>query len=136
MKILIRSLREGVPRAVQEEYNPKALDLEFVDLAYLENVFLDGTVERLRNTLTLRGHLKSRVERTCARCLKAVEEPIDHPFELVYDISGKEEVNALDDIREILILDHPIRFLCKDVCPGLCPTCGSDLNQGSCLCAR
>lgn len=136
MKISIRSLKEGISQAVQEEYHPKALDLEFVDLAYLENVFLDGTVERFRNTITLRGHLKSRVERTCARCLKAVEESVDHPFELVYDIGGKEEVDTFDDIREILILDHPIRFLCEDACLGLCPACGSDLNKGACLCAR
>jgi len=135
MKISIRLLRDGFPKAVHEEYDPKQLDLEFVDLIYLERVILDGMVEKFRDTLTFRGHLTSRVEHTCARCLKAVEERCDRPFELVYDVRGKEEVDTLDDLREVLILDHPIQFLCKEKCPGLCPRCGADLNEGVCRCS-
>lgn len=134
MKIQVRLLRDGFPKAVHQEYNPKELDLEFVDLTYLESIVMDGTVEKFRDALTFRGHLVSRMEHTCARCLKPVEEKVDHPFEVVYDIQGKEEVDALEDIREILILDHPIRFLCREECPGLCPKCGADLSESPCQC--
>ena len=134
MKILVRPLREGVPKAVHEEYNPKELDLEFVDLSYLEKVVCDGTVEKFGNTLTFRGQLKSRAEHTRARCLAQVEEPIVPTFEVIYDVLGKEEVDTLDDLREMLILDHPIRFLCREDCPGLCPQCGADLNKSRCTC--
>lgn len=134
MKIFVCLLREESPKKVHEEYDPKTLDVGFTDLAYLESVALDGTVEKFRDTLTFRGNLKSRVEHTCARCLKPVEEPLDHPFELVYDIQGKEELDTLDDLREILILDHPIRFLCREECCGLCPHCGINLNEGHCNC--
>ena len=136
MKISISPLKEGTPKVVHEEYNPKDLELEFVDLSYLEPVVMDGTVEKLLNTLTFRGHLKSHVEHVCARCLEPVEEPIDHPFELVYDVLGKEELDAVDDIREMLILDHPLRFLCREDCQGLCPLCGSPLAKETCTCAQ
>jgi uncharacterized protein len=136
MKITVRPLGEGFPTAVRGQYNPQELELEFVDLSYLEEVVLDGTVEKFRDTLTFRGHLTSRVAHTCARCLKQVEEPIDHAFEMVYDIRGKEEVDTLDDLREMLILDHPIRFLCREDCPGLCPGCGADLSKSSCTCTN
>ena len=136
MKIQVRLLRDGFPKAVHQEYNPKELDLEFVDLIYLDRVVLNGAVEKFRDTLTFRGNLASRVEHTCARCLKPVEEPVNHPFEVVYDIRGKEEVDTLEDLREMLILDHPIRFLCREECPGLCPRCGADLNEGPCRCSR
>ena len=136
MKILVRALRDEIPKQVHEEYDAKGLDLEFVDLIYLEPVVLSGTVEKFPDTLTFRGQLASRVERTCARCLKPVEESIDHPFEMVYDIRGKEEVDTTDDIREMLILDHPLRFLCNENCPGLCPSCGANLNDGPCACLR
>jgi uncharacterized protein len=66
--------------------------------------------------------------------LKQVEELIDHPFEVVYDVRGKEEVDALEDIREMLILDHPLRFLCREDCRGLCPHCGKELSEGFCSC--
>ena len=134
MKIFLRMLQEEFPKSVHEEYNPKELDLEFVDLTYLERVVMDGTVEKLRDTLTFRGHLKSRIEHACARCLAGVEETVDHPFEMVYDIKGKEELDTLEDIREMLILAHPIRFLCSEKCLGLCPRCGANLNEGSCAC--
>ncbi len=130
MKILIRPLRDGVLKEVHDEYDPKKLDIEFVDLTYLEDVKLDGTAEKFGDTLTLRAHLLSRLEHTCARCLKSVEETIDQPIEMIYDIKGKEEVDPLEDIRDTLILNHPIRFLCQEDCPGLCPNCGADFNQG------
>ena len=136
MKIDVAVLREGIPKSVHEEYNPKALDLEFVDLTYLEDVVMDGTVEKLQKTVTFRGHLRSRVEHTCARCLKPVEEPIEHPFEVVYEISGEKEVDTLDDLREMLILDHPISFLCREDCPGLCVRCGGDLSSNGCSCIQ
>ncbi len=136
MKILTSTLRDGCPKAVHHEYDPKKLDLEFVDLSYSARLVLDGTLEKYLNTLTFRGKLTSRVNHLCARCLKGVEEPVEEPFELIYDIKGKEEVDALDDLREILILDHPIRFLCREDCRGLCPCCGKDLNEGPCPCPK
>ena len=135
MKISTRTLRDGFPKKVHEEYNPRELDLEFVDLTYSKGLDLEGTVEKYLNTLTFHGRLTSQVKHVCARCLKQVEDPIDRPFELVYDIKGKEEVDTLEDLREILILDHPIRFLCRDDCKGLCPRCGEDLNEGPCSCS-
>ena len=136
MKIAIRPLREGSPVAVHEKYDPKQLELEFVDLTYVDPVRVEGMVEKIRDTLTFRGQLKSRVEHTCARCLKQVEEKVERPFDLFYEVKGKDEVDTLDDLREVLILDHPIRFLCRDDCQGLCPHCGADLNLGLCACQK
>ncbi len=136
MKISIRLCPEGVPKAVHQEYNAKDLDMEFVDLAYLDKIVLDGMVEKLKDTLTFQGFLKSRVEHTCARCLQPVQETVDHPFDMVYDVSGKEELDTLDDLRDVLILDHPIRFLCREDCKGLCPHCGADLNKEVCSCSQ
>jgi len=136
MKISTRPLREGFPKSVHETYKAKDLDLEFVDLIYMEEIVMEGTVEKFTDTVTFKGQLKSRVEHTCARCLKQVDEKICHPFEMVYEIKGKEEIDTLDDLREALILEHPIRFLCRENCAGLCPHCGADLNNGSCGCVN
>lgn len=136
MKIATRLLREGVATPVHEEYNPKALDLEFVDLIYSNGLQMEGSVEKYSDTLTFRGRLKSQVKHICARCLREIVNDVDRPFELVYDIKGKEEIETLDDLREILILDHPIRFLCREDCAGLCPRCGENLNEGPCRCSK
>lgn len=136
MIIQTRLLRDGFPKIVHEVYNPKELDLEFVDLKYSDGLVMDGVVEKCLNTVSFRGQLKSQVNHVCARCLKQVGHEVDQPFEFVYDVKGKEEVDTLDDLREVLILDHPIRFLCRQDCRGLCPKCGLDLNEGPCSCSH
>ena len=94
----------------------------------------EGTVEKVLNTLTFRGSIGRRIEHICARCLKAVEEDVTEPFDLVLDIKGLLEINLLGDIRDALVLSHPDRFLCSLDCKGLCPNCGTDLNVGQCQC--
>ena len=37
-------------------------------------------------------------------------------------------------IREQLILNLPMKTLCRKECKGLCPLCGSNLNAGTCSC--
>ncbi len=135
VKINISGLQDESSRAVHEEYDPKAHDLEFVDLTYLEKVVLNGVVEKFRDTLTFHGNLTSRIQHVCARCLSQVEEGIDLPFQMVYEVQGKDEIDTTEDIREMLILDHPIKFLCTENCLGLCSVCGANLNSGPCKCA-
>jgi uncharacterized protein len=43
-------------------------------------------------------------------------------------------VDAL--VREQVLLDLPIRPLCRQDCKGLCPECGTDLNDKNCGCER
>ena len=38
-------------------------------------------------------------------------------------------------VREVVLLDSPSTPLCRPDCAGLCPTCGTNLNEGSCDCA-
>ena len=38
--------------------------------------------------------------------------------------------------REALVLALPAQVLCSDMCRGLCPQCGRDLNQGTCKCGE
>ena len=35
--------------------------------------------------------------------------------------------------NEILV-NWPVKILCKEDCKGICPKCGRDLNQGDCGC--
>lgn len=134
MIIQLVTLREGVPQKVREQCDPKALDLEFVDLVYVVPVTIDGLLEKGPDTLSFKGELKSRVRHTCGRCLKEVDEKVDLPFDLYYEIKGKTEIDTTDDLREVLILDHPISFLCSEDCRGLCPRCGQNRNEAVCQC--
>lgn len=88
----------------------------------------------------------------CARCLSPVSGVYRMPFERTVVTEGtlteeQEEDNIdeyvilqngvldIDDLlREALILSFPMRLLCREDCPGLCPICGKPLSEGSCSC--
>ncbi len=49
----------------------------------------------------------------------------------------KEPVIDVSEIlREQILLSVPERRVCEDDCKGLCPTCGTDLNQSRCKCSK
>jgi uncharacterized protein len=39
-------------------------------------------------------------------------------------------------VREQVLLALPMHAVCRDDCKGLCGTCGQNLNEGQCDCAR
>lgn len=135
MKIRLADYRIGEVTTVHEQYDPKKLDIEFVDLVYSGPIKLDGTVDKEMDTLTFRGSLHGPMEHVCGRCLRRVPDRLDKSFEFFYEIKGRELIETLDDLREVLILDHPISFVCKENCKGLCPQCGTNLNEGKCNCS-
>jgi len=48
--------------------------------------------------------------------------------------SDTGEISLDDDIRQILLLQIPIKVLCSEDCRGICPHCGANLNTESCNC--
>jgi len=134
MKLVLRDYPEDTPIDVTQDYDPKALDLEFVDLKYNGALHLEGQVLKSAESLHFSGALSASVERICGRCVLSVEDRIDEPFDLYYEIKGLEEVDTLDDLREALIVDHPVQFVCKESCKGLCAQCGANLNEKPCKC--
>ncbi len=49
--------------------------------------------------------------------------------------AGKPILNLDELIRQHLVMNLPIQILCDADCRGLCPHCGSNLNEGGCGCA-
>jgi uncharacterized protein len=76
----------------------------------------------------------------CIRCLAEWEEPVvveaEQYFRQIPDEDGYAIVDHHVDVsgpaQDELALALPSVTLCKEDCLGLCPTCGTDLNSGSC----
>jgi len=47
-----------------------------------------------------------------------------------------DTVDATSMVRDTLLTYVPMKPLCHEDCRGLCPSCGLDLNTGSCACAE
>ena len=97
------------------------------------------------------GSLEGKLDAECRRCLTAVPVSVEEQnIHLIFVESGDDE--AADDpdvylldprardldlrpaIREHWLLSVPGYAECRPDCKGLCPTCGIDLNTGSCDC--
>lgn len=122
----------------------------------LNDVEVSITLRRIRETLYLEGNIRTVVEMECSRCLDAARLPIDVPFKYVLapmqkDHQEEKELNPEDldfifyedDLIDLdplvieqIILQIPMRILCREDCKGLCPHCGINLNAGTCKCHK
>ena len=106
--------------------------------------------------IRLRGRLSAPLELQCARCLEQVQQTIQRDFELLYRPlgadAGRDELSVTDAeaeigyyqgdglvledvLREQVLLALPLKVTCREDCKGLCPVCGSNLNQEQCSCS-
>lgn len=70
----------------------------------------------------------------CARCLEHFEKPVKATVEVHAPFTA-ENVEAGDEARQSLHLGIPVKPLCRPDCKGLCSTCGTNLNTGTCNCS-
>lgn len=134
MKFVLSDFKEGVSVKVQGTYDPKTIDVEFPDMLFTQPLLIEGAVEKSAGTLRFQGDLKTSLRRTCGKCLKEADERISLEFDWIFDVTGQEIVDPLENVRELLILEHPLVYVCKVSCKGLCPVCGIDRNQATCKC--
>jgi len=95
--------------------------------------------------ISLRAEVESTVSTRCSRCLEPVQAPLRATVDALYakqpdpedpDLYGFEghALELEDAVKDALLLELPLQFLCKPDCKGLCPTCGANLNKQACTC--
>src|SRR5690554_6078957 len=98
----------------------------------------------------VRGRFHARVETECRRCLVRVHVDVDEPVSLVFRSglgraeaereeayplpAGERLLDLGEPLREHVLLAVPQYALCRETCRGLCPRCGTNLNEGECSC--
>ena len=96
------------------------------------------------------GHAKITFAMNCDRCLKPVDKTLELSFdrevfapdmiETVPDTSDDQEfmdgfqVDVDDFLNIEIVINWPMKVLCKPDCRGICRQCGKDLNTGTCDC--
>jgi uncharacterized protein len=112
-------------------------------------------LENVDTGISVRGHLTVPLAMECSRCVGSFEQTleidvnedcalhqIDAPESYAEDedepcqipILNDDELDLTELVRQLIAMQVPIRPLCRDDCPGLCPRCGKDLNEGPCSC--
>lgn len=134
-------------RPVEEEGDP---------VAPVGPMEFEADIQRAGRKIILDGRVQGRIRVRCDRCLKPFERDVDSRFRtfliLPKDVDTEAEIELEDEdlevaftpgeeidvpelLREQLLLDLPMKNLCREGCKGLCARCGVDLNEGTCDCA-
>jgi uncharacterized protein len=101
-------------------------------------------ISRTPQGLLFDGAFRAFIQAECVRCLEPFDQLLETEFSEVYAYKSHSftESNLFvpDDgnidlspvIREYLMLENPIKPLCKPDCQGLCVVCGENLNLATC----
>jgi uncharacterized protein len=157
MKIAVASLGER-PVQLHDTERPEELSLSADSVEFTAPVDVSTKVTRMQDDVLAQGSARTRARVQCSRCLSDVELELAGEFEALYvpetgaygaragrrDFEwGDQRVNfyseltvdLTDEIRQCLLLELPMKPLCRPDCAGLCTRCGENLNDGPCGCA-
>lgn len=131
-----------LPLDINEGAGPDIAIVNFRALKFGEKVLIEGSV-------------KITVSLQCSRCLKDFSCHLDIPFRDEFDPAEKlaeegehelkhgdldldyyknDEIDVAALVKEQVLLALPMKPVCSKECRGICPICGTDLNEGSCRC--
>ena len=136
MKIPVNRLKDDDLQVFEEEMRPEDLDIDIGVMHFPDAIKVQAEVSRSEDDLTVQVRLEGERVFTCSVCLEEFNNLFEKDFTLHYDIKGLDSVTLDPDVRDELLLDHPIRILCRPDCKGLCLSCGANLNEGSCGCQK
>lgn len=147
MKIIIPEIpKEGLDLEIQETIESDIIS---------SRIKVHLKIEKHGSEITVKGDLTAEVKLQCSRCLEDFSEILSVPVDVVYhpveDLKGEdnheiktgeldmdfysgEEMELIDLLKEQLMLNIPMKPLCTDLCKGICPGCGADLNIDNCTC--
>ena len=147
MKIQLGGLSEGV-----HNYQ---FQVEASDLGLPENfsrpVRVEIALDKSGTQALLRGEVRTAGKFCCDRCTSMFECAVLSKYQVCYipessDASqidpaelqvispGSGVIEIAEDVRQTILLGVPFKLLCSENCLGLCPRCGTNLNEGTCAC--
>jgi len=131
MKVKLKEI-PGEGLTLIESFDPAVLDLQTPGVEFIAPIQVTAVFYKERSTVWVKVAARGSLRLVCGRCLTDYTHGYAGRFDLSYEVEGRLALDVTDDIRQEILLDYPVRFLCKESCLGLCPQCGKNLNEGSC----
>lgn len=134
-------------------FNLDKLEGQFDTFTLKEPIHYQVTITNTGDAFLISGTAEAEAITSCSRCLEDVEVKLSANIDAYYLIeppenSEENEINEFEILPEdhniplgeiikaTMIVDAPVKPLCKDDCKGLCPKCGKNLNTETCNCSE
>jgi uncharacterized protein len=148
MKVNIQSIEDDVV-----EYNAE-LDNSFIDHEIKKNyenpIKTHVVLDKFGKDYRIDIEIETMAKYTCDRCLAEFTNHFEARQRQLFHVGDKEiadnedimllpesatEIDLSPYIMEMVLLNHPVKMICKEDCKGLCPNCGANLNIEECTCS-
>jgi len=135
LKIKIKDIpSSGLTESLQVAARDLALE-DTGDIHFNDPVKVDFNLEKVSDMVLADVKVTAKFSTICGRCLEEVQQELKEDLELNFSINPRDEfIDLTEDIRQEMVLDMPVRVLCKQDCKGLCVHCGANLNTEKCQC--
>ena len=137
--------------------SPQDLGLGAEDASLDQPIRVSVKLTRMQEDVLAQGEARTTARLECSRCLDGMEVEIEGSFQALFvpETGGHGQrtgrwafehgdrgvnfyregtIDLSDEIRQCLLIELPLKPLCRPECAGLCPQCGKNLNQGACDC--
>ena len=123
-----------------------------MNVTFTDSARITGQITDNAGYMRMRADISVPYTGECARCLTEVSGVFTYTVEKTIVNEGtlsdeqleenEEEYVVLENgmldvdeqLDEYLLLAFPMRLLCEEDCPGLCPKCGKPKREGPCGC--
>ena len=151
MVVDVSPLLRGDVKRIDIDY---MLSPEQIDGIRFEDAHVVGSLTDNSGYMRLRLKVELAYHGECARCLAPVDGVFSLDFERTVTVEGTIDEEKLEEFAdeyvvlagndldvdeplcEELVLSFPMRLLCSEDCPGLCPKCGKPKREGDCGCSQ
>ncbi len=143
--------------SLKGSFEPGDIDFSRDNVRQASTLDWNASAERAGAEIRINGSLKTTLEMMCSRCLEPARQDISKSFDLFFrqrdklmfdedqeiELTEKDTQTAFfsgtqlaigEILHEQVLLALPMKALCRIDCKGLCPTCGTNLNSGTCSC--
>lgn len=158
MRISIADIKSeaGLHKRVELELSLEPVELGGQEVRFAEPFRGTAEIWNAGDRILVRAELVGEATLVCSRCLTSFTEPLSVSFEeefvpegsveadseeeqeesdrTVTEYSG-DEIDLSEPLRDNILLELPMKPLCDEDCKGICPRCGTNLNQAECTCA-
>jgi uncharacterized protein len=130
----------GIYRDMHFEFPELHLHPDFDLRSFSGGVHLSRTPQGVM----VQGDFQGSAKMECVRCLTEFSKPLHVQFYELFAFNARSvtesDLMVPDDgnidlaplVREYMLLEVPIRPICREDCKGLCIVCGADLNLETC----
>ena len=142
-------LNEGKILALEVPYEKEVFESQVGSFTIKEKTPVKLKISNIGQSKALvEGQISLTMAMNCARCLKDVDYTFD--LELSEEVVSPDNASFQEDddmnfmdgyhldvevlVDNEILLNWPMKILCKESCKGICKMCGKNLNDGDCGC--